>query len=63
MTYRKPITMAAGKSELTIGAAIKNIGNKITYLRSSDFLPTNLGIGAAWDIPLDQYNSIVIAAD
>ena len=63
MTYRKPITMAAGKSELTVGAAIKNIGNKITYLRSSDFLPTNLGIGAAWDIPLDQYNSIVIAAD
>ncbi len=63
MTYKKPIKMAAGASSLTIGAAIKNIGNKITYLRSSDFLPQNLGIGAAWDIPLDQYNSIVIALD
>ncbi len=63
MTYRKPIKMAAGTSTLMIGGAIKNIGNKITYLRSSDFLPQNLGIGAAWDIPLDQYNSIVVALD
>ncbi len=63
MTYKKPIKMAAGTSTLMIGGAIKNIGNKITYLRSSDFLPQNLGIGAAWDIPLDQYNSIVVAMD
>ncbi len=63
MTYKKPIKMAAGPSTLMIGAAIKNIGNKITYLRSSDFLPQNLGIGASWDIPLDQYNSIVVALD
>jgi hypothetical protein len=62
-TYKKPIAMAAGKSNLTIGLAVRNIGNKITYLRSSDFLPTNLGIGGAWDIPLDNFNSIVIAAD
>jgi hypothetical protein len=62
-TYRTPIAMAAGKSNLTIGAAIRNVGNKITYLRSADFLPTNLGIGASWDIPFDQYNSIVISAD
>jgi hypothetical protein len=63
MTFKKPFKMAAGNSELMIGAAIKNIGNKITYLRSSDFLPQNIGVGAAWDIPLDQYNSITIALD
>jgi hypothetical protein len=63
MTYRKEIPMAAGKSQLTIGGGVRNIGNKITYLRTADFLPTNLGIGVAWDIPFDQYNSIVIAAD
>jgi hypothetical protein len=62
-TYRTPIAMSAGKSNLTIGMAIRNVGNKITYLRSADFLPTNLGIGASWDIPFDQYNSIVISAD
>lgn len=63
VTYKKPMKTAAGKSDLTIGAVVSNVGNKITYLRSADFLPTNLGIGAAWDIPFDQYNSIVIAAD
>lgn len=63
MTYKRPIKMAAGNSELMIGAAIKNIGNKITYLRSADFLPQNIGVGAAWDIPLDQYNSITVALD
>ncbi|MDZ7876980.1 MAG: type IX secretion system outer membrane channel protein PorV [Saprospiraceae bacterium] len=62
-TYKSPISMAAGKSNLMVGMAVRNIGNKITYLRSADFLPTNLGIGASWDIPFDQYNSIVIAAD
>ncbi len=62
-TYRKPITMAAGKSDLMVGVVVKNIGNKITYLRSADFLPQNLGIGAAWSIPLDQYNSITVALD
>jgi hypothetical protein len=62
-TYKRPIAMAAGKSNLTVGMAIRNIGNKITYLRSADFLPTNLGIGAAWEVPFDQYNSIVISAD
>ena len=63
MTYKLPIKMAAGNSNLMIGAAIKNVGNKITYLKSADFLPQNLGIGAAWEIPLDQFNTIVIAAD
>lgn len=62
-TYKIPMKMAAGNSEIIIGGAVKNIGNKISYLRSADFLPQNLGIGAAWDIPLDQYNSIVIACD
>lgn len=63
LTYKKPMKMAAGNSNLMVGAAITNIGSKISYLRTSDFLPTNLGIGASWDIPFDQFNSIVIAAD
>jgi Type IX secretion system protein PorV len=62
-TYKKKMKMSGGTSELTIGGAITNFGSKITYLRAADFLPTNLGLGAAWDVPLDQYNSIVIAVD
>ena len=63
LTYRKPIKMTAGKSNLMVAASIKNIGNKLTYLRQADFLPTNLGIGVAWDLPFDQYNSITFALD
>ncbi len=63
MTYKKPIKMAAGNSSLMVGAVVSNIGAKIAYLRSSDFLPTNLGVGAAWDIPFDQFNSLVVALD
>lgn len=63
MTYRTPITMSSGKSNLTVGAVVSNIGNKVTYLRTADFLPTNLGVGASWELPFDQYNSLVISAD
>jgi hypothetical protein len=62
-TYKKPFKTANGNSSVMVGGVISNMGNKISYLRSSDFLPTNLGIGAAWDIPFDQYNSLVVAVD
>jgi Type IX secretion system protein PorV len=62
-TFKKPFKTANGNSSIMIGGVVSNIGNKISYLRSSDFLPTNLGIGAAWDIPFDQFNSIVVALD
>lgn len=62
-TYRKPMKTASGKSNLTIGGAIKNIGSKVTYLRASDYLPTNLGIGAAYELPLDPFNSLTFLLD
>jgi Type IX secretion system protein PorV len=62
-TFKKPIKMSGGTSNLMVGAVVSNIGSKISYLRTADFLPTNLGVGAAWDIPFDQYNSIVVAMD
>ncbi|MBB4079305.1 hypothetical protein GGR28_001925 [Lewinella aquimaris] len=50
---------------LSVGAAITNIGNKITYTQDTirDFLPANLGIGAAYTFNLDQYNQITITAE
>jgi len=64
-TYRTEIDMANAESNLTIGLAASNIGSKITYTRSltRDFIPANLGIGAAWDIDLDDYNRLTFAAD
>jgi hypothetical protein len=45
--------------------AITNIGSKITYTNSTnrDFLPANLGFGAAWDLQLDDFNTLTFAAD
>jgi len=65
VTYKTEIDMNNAESNLTIGAAVTNIGSKITYTRSltRDFLPANLGIGAAWDIDLDDFNRITFAAD
>lgn len=50
---------------LNFGMNISNIGNKISYTNTSqrDFLPTNLRIGGAFKIVLDQYNSITFAYD
>ena len=62
-TYKKPIKSASGKGDLTIAAVISNIGNKVNYLNTADFLPTNLGIGAAYNKPFDQLNRIVFTID
>lgn len=64
-TYRGEIDMANAESNLTVGLAASNIGSKISYTRSltRDFIPANLGIGAAWDIDLDDYNRLTFAAD
>ena len=52
-------------SQLTIGLALTNIGSKITYTRSinRDFLPANFGLGAAWKMDFDEFNSLTIATD
>lgn len=65
LTYETPIEMANASSDLRIGLALTNIGSKITYTRSTvrDFLPANIGLGAAWDIDLNDFNRLTIAAD
>lgn len=64
-TYNNEIDLGSTDSDLMIGLAISNIGSKITYTRSldRDFLPANLGLGAAWTLNLDEYNSLTFATD
>ncbi|HET8572777.1 MAG TPA: type IX secretion system outer membrane channel protein PorV [Edaphocola sp.] len=41
------------------GATLSNVGSKITYSQErKDFLPINLGIGAAYEYQVDQFNKI-----
>jgi hypothetical protein len=63
MTYHKPLKIKDLESDLTLGLAIKNVGSKITYLRTADFLPTNLGIGAAWRTQLHPHHSLTFIID
>lgn len=53
------------KSNIGLGMNISNIGNKITYTSSieKDFIPTNLGLGAAYGVEFDDYNKLTIALD
>jgi len=64
-TYITPIKTRNGDSELTIGLALTNIGSKITYTKSidRDFIPANFGLGAAWTLNLDEFNTLTFAAD
>ncbi len=50
---------------LAFGMVVSNIGNKISYTNTAqrDFLPTNLKIGGAITIELDEYNSFTFAYD
>ncbi len=48
----------------SFGAAITNIGGKISYNSTrKDFIPINLGLGAAYTSKFDEYNKITFALD
>ena len=56
----------ADGSGLTWGLTISNLGSKIGYTNNAetkDFIPANIGIGAAYTGVIDEDNKITIAAD
>lgn len=55
----------AKSSSLSLGAAITNIGAKLSYTdnQNKDFLPTTLRLGGAYTTELDPYNSITFVLD
>ncbi len=63
-TYETPVKIA-DKSNLRIGAAFTNIGSKVSYTKSEfkDFIPGNLGLGAALEMNLDDYNQLTFLFD
>lgn len=66
-TYQSEINVGEKESMLRAALAITNIGSKITYVNAAnnerDFIPTNLGLGAAWEVELDDYNKITLTTD
>jgi len=65
--YNKTSEVNEFKSNtFSAGAVISNLGGKMTYDRSGtrrDFIPTNLGLGAAYNMKLDEYNQVTFALD
>ena len=61
--YTKP--MVTKNSNLSFGAAITNLGGKISYTDASnkDFIPVNLRMGGAFKTELDQFNSLTLGLD
>ena len=65
--YKRPVEwFSSMDADFSWGAAITNIGSKITYNGVSDqrfFIPTTLRAGAGLKLELDEYNSLAFTAD
>ena len=65
--YKRPVEWFSDiDADIAWGAAITNIGSKVSYNSSSDrrdFIPTNLRVGGSLKLELDEYNSLAFNVD
>jgi hypothetical protein len=64
--YNTKINIADYNCKLAFGIDISNIGNKLTYTQNDlnkDFLPTNLRLGGAITMEINDYNSFTFTSD
>ncbi|MCQ2973280.1 MAG: type IX secretion system outer membrane channel protein PorV [Bacteroidales bacterium] len=62
--YKKEFETGNKTHTLSLGANISNIGTKISYTsNNSNFIPTNMKLGAGYKIDMDQYNSLLFTFD
>ncbi len=63
--YQNYLNIGQRECQLGIGMNVSNIGSKITMGEdaNSEFIPTNLRLGASLMIPVDEYNRFTLAAD
>ncbi len=63
--YQDYINIGNRECQLGLGLNISNIGSKISFSGddNSEFIPTNLRLGASLMVPVDEYNRFTIAAD
>ncbi|RLD36619.1 MAG: hypothetical protein DRI74_08720 [Bacteroidetes bacterium] len=65
MYYRNLIEIGGNDVTVSVGLAVNNIGNKISYTSSTqkDFIPTNLRFGFSGEMELNSYNTIALTAE
>ena len=63
--YQKYVNIGQRECQLGLGLNISNTGSKISFGgdNNSEFIPTNLRLGASLMVPIDEYNRFTIAAD
>ncbi len=63
--YNDYIMLGSRECQLGLGMNISNIGSKINFGGDdhSEFIPTNLRLGASLMVPVDEYNRFSISAD
>ena len=63
--YAKKKDLEDGKARtISFGGVVSNLGSKISYNSSrKDFIPMNLGLGAAYTTDFDAYNKFTVALD
>lgn len=63
--YQDYLNLGDRECQVGLGLNVSNIGSKITFGgdENSEFIPTNLRLGASLMIPVDEYNRFTIAAD
>ena len=63
--YQNYINLGQRECQLGLGLNISNIGSKISFGgdNNSEFIPTNMRLGASIMIPIDEYNRFTISAD
>lgn len=63
--YNNYINIGSRECQLGLGLSISNIGSKIKFNgdERSEFIPTNMRLGAALMVPIDEFNRFTIAAD
>jgi hypothetical protein len=63
--YIKPLVLRGLDTDLSLGAHVSNLGQKISYTSEEfeDFIPANLRVGTALKMNIDQYNSFTFIFD
>lgn len=63
--YQNYINLGERECQLGLGLNVSNIGSKIQFggSNNSEFIPTNMRLGASLMVPIDEYNRISFAVD
>lgn len=63
--YQNFLNFGPRECQFGLGLNISNIGSKISFggSNNSEFIPTNMRLGASLMIPVDEYNRFTLSAD